>query len=106
MALGLMASTAAGTYAFPSAPTGTYWIAQAPQQIGRSATVRRTFTCPAGYVVGQKDKPFSPVHRNESINYISAVMNGGGYGSRSVSFLITNWNPAYRLMATITIACH
>jgi hypothetical protein len=86
--------TADITYAFNSAPIN-HW------QEGRYR-----FDCPNGYVVGDTTNPFGIPFTNVSSSGVSATLNGGGYGQRSVWVSFFNWNWWGYQRASIVLACH
>jgi hypothetical protein len=100
-------SHALGRIPFAHAADLTIWISEPTNNINHFQTLSATYTCPADYpAVGNADNSLQIPFNNQSSSGVSATMDGGGYGSASLTVSFTNWNLWGDQTYSISLACH
>jgi hypothetical protein len=84
MALGLLTSTASSSFAADQSAVSF--------DLGAFKTVRKTLICPAGTTLGQ-DKWWANIVDITSHPAVTLSLGGGARGRKSVTVIITNWDP-------------
>jgi hypothetical protein len=84
MAIGLLATTAPSTFAASQSALSF--------DLGAFKTVRKTLTCPSGTKLGQ-DKWWANIVDITSHPAVTLSLAGGARGQKSVTVIVTNWDP-------------
>ena len=105
MAFGLLASSASSSFA--ATPSGTIQVQGEWLLVGRLQTLRRTYSCPTGWKLGQKDKLFGDLYYTAGDDAsVSATPAGGAYGTQSLTLSITNWDGWHLHSVKPILYCH